>query len=63
MTQSPSGTIRPVSSATGMNSAGGSVRARVVPAQQGLEGAYLHRMQIDQRLEEQPEVTLDEGVA
>ena len=63
-THSPSSTIRPVSSATGMNSAGEIMpRSRMAPAQQRLAAGHLVGMQIDQRLVVDLEAAIDERLA
>ena len=57
-THSPIGTIRPISSASGMNSLGGhEATLRMAPAQQRLEAGDRSDAQIDHRLKEHFELT------
>ena len=57
ITHSPIDRIRPVSSATGMKTFGGTIAAlRMVPADQRLEADELLRLGVDQRLEDQVEL-------
>ena len=63
-THSPSWLIRPVSSATGMNSAGEIMpRSRMAPAQQRLAAGDLVVVEVDQRLIVELEAAIDDRLA